>query len=352
MQLNDLDHDRLRALASLRPENGKVLSFYVNLDPAEFGTQAARATQIRSLLDEADRRTRDSDGLDHDAHQALRKDVERVREYLSGDDFSAKGTHALAIFACAPAGVFETLRLPEAVPGSVVVNDAPWLAPLMGHRQRRRCIALMSRRTLRVLLDGPTGELREVAELTDDVHGQHEQGGWSQARYQRSIEEEVRAHLERAATILFELQRREPFDELAVGAAAELWPEIERALHPYLLERSLGRFDVDVEHARPEDALAAAQPLFDAAERRHVDELIERVQAGLGGGDRAVAGLEAVLDALTQRRVETLLYQVGFTAEGFESAIADALLQSADVVVLHDRPELGPLGGVAAVLRF
>jgi peptide chain release factor subunit 1 len=354
VQLNDLDHDRLRQLAALRPPAGthaKVLSVYVDLDPALFGTQPARARQIGSLVDEAGRRTRNG-SLEHDAHIALRKDVERVREYLRGDSFSAKGAHAIAIFACGPAGLFEALRLPEAVPPRVVVDDGPWLDPLLGCRPRRRCLALVTRRTLRVLLDGPAGALREVAEVTDDVHGWHDQGGWSQARYQRSIEADVHAHLERAAAILFALHRRAPFDLLAVGAAQELWPELERALHPYLRERTLGRFDVEVEHATVEQALAAAQPLLDAAERRQVDALLERVQAGIGTGDRAVAGFEHVRRALDERRVEALLYDSGFRAPGLDAAIADALMQAAEVLPLHERPELGPLGGIAAVLRF
>ena len=352
MQLNDLNDDRLRQLATLRPSHGKVLSVYLDLDPATFGTQAARAAQIRSLIDEADRRTRDGD-LDHDAHAALRDDVARVRDWLRSDDFSAKGAHAIAIFACGSEGLFETLRLPDAVPSAVVVNDAPWIDPLVGRPRRRRCLALVSRRVLRVLLDGPGGELRELAEIVDDVHGQHEKGGWSQARYQRSIEEDVRAHLEHAASALFELHRRQPFDVLAIGAAPELWPDVERALHPYLRERTLGRFDVDVEHASPEAALTAAQPLLDAAERGHVDALLERLHAGLANGERAAAGAEAVQAALAERRVEALLYSDDLGDRALlDDAIAAAVLQSAEVLALRDRPELGPHGGIAAVLRF
>lgn len=380
VQLNDLDHDRLRRLAALRPPAGKVLSVYVDLDPRSFATQGARAAQITSLIDEAGRRAR-ADGLDRDEHRALRCDVGRVRDYLHSDAFSAKGAHGIAIFACEPAGLFEVLRLQEAVRAAVVVNDAPWLDPLVGRRRRRRCLALVSRRALRVLLDDEAGHLREVTEIVDDVHGQHDQGGWSQARYQRSIEEEVRGHVERAAATLFELHRREPFDLLAVGATAELWPEVERALHPYLREGTLGRFDVDVEHAGPEEALAAARPLLDAAERRELERLLARLQAGLASGDRAVAGLDAVLAALTERRVETLLFEAGYSAAGFAApaigwlgtdaaacpagadaaqpqdnvlheAIASTLLQAGEVAPLRDRPELGPHGGIAALLRF
>jgi hypothetical protein len=35
-----------------------------------------------------------------------------------------------------------------------------------------------------------------------------------------------------------------------------------------------------------------------------------------------------------------------------ENAAETAVLQSADVLVLEDRPDLGPHGGIAALLRF
>lgn len=380
VQLNDLDHARLRRLAQLRPGRGKVLSLYLDLDPGTFPTQPARAAEIGSLLDEADRRTRNG-ALDRPTHVALREDLARVRAFLHSDELFAKGAHAVALFACGPAELFEVLRLPDAVPPAVVVDDAPWIGPLVGREQRRRCLALVSRRALRVLLDTPAHDLREVADLLDEVHGRHDQGGMSQARYARSIEQDVHGHVERAAHTLFSLLRRDPFDLLAVGASAELWPELERALHPYLRERTLGRFDVDVEHARPEQALAAAQPLLDAAESQRVGRLLGRLVAGLASGDRAVAGPGAVLAALSERRVAALLYEDGFRAAGFacaeaawvgvdanacpqapehvrpvenvlDLAIAAALLQGADVVALRERPELGPHGGIASVLRF
>ena len=51
MQTNDLNKEKLRRLAQLRPDNGAcVLSLFLNLDPSEFATPPARETEIRSLL--------------------------------------------------------------------------------------------------------------------------------------------------------------------------------------------------------------------------------------------------------------------------------------------------------------
>jgi peptide chain release factor subunit 1 len=58
MQTNQLSPDTLRRLAELRPDEGKVVSIYLNLDPTEFASGAARSTAINSLLDEAGRAAR------------------------------------------------------------------------------------------------------------------------------------------------------------------------------------------------------------------------------------------------------------------------------------------------------
>ena len=50
MAANSISRGRLRRLAELRPEHGKVLSVFFNLDPSEFATPAARATEINSVV--------------------------------------------------------------------------------------------------------------------------------------------------------------------------------------------------------------------------------------------------------------------------------------------------------------
>ena len=93
-----------------------------------------------------------------------------------------------------------------------------------------------------------------------------------------------------------------------------------------------------------------------------------------------MAGLSAVLAALNEARVETLLISRGFTAAGVrdpgadllyasddeapsagslqpvddvvERAIEKAIEQSAEVIGVRHHDDLGPLGGIGAVLRY
>src|SRR3954463_9417362 len=121
MQTNELRADRLRDLATLRPEGARVLSVFLNLDPAEFAEPPARASEIRSVVDELRRVARDSDGLAHDAKVALRDDVDRIEDYLSS--FTPKGAPGVGLSACAPAGLFEVIRLPRPIETRAVIDD-------------------------------------------------------------------------------------------------------------------------------------------------------------------------------------------------------------------------------------
>src|SRR5436190_15334248 len=100
MQTNQLSPDTLRRLAELRPQDGKVVSIYLNLDPTEFATGPARATAINSLLDQAERAARDEDA-------SVREDVERVRDLFKNFDF--QGANGVAVFACGAEDLLEAI---------------------------------------------------------------------------------------------------------------------------------------------------------------------------------------------------------------------------------------------------
>jgi peptide subunit release factor 1 (eRF1) len=217
------------------------------------------------------------------------------------------------------------------------------------------------------------------------VHGQHKQGGWSQARYQRSVDEDVQDHLRNVADAAFAHFKRAPFDNLLLGGPSETLTDFESKLHAYLQERVKGRIDVDVENTNADEVYEAAAAKIAEHERRREREALDRLREGLSTGGRAAAGLEDVLEALNERRVETLLLTPGLQAPGctcpqcgwvgpldggacpadgtevdcrssvVESAVELAVVQSASVLVLRDEDhqrELQSHGEIAAVLRF
>ncbi len=376
-----LTRGRLRRLADLHPDHGRVLSVFLNLDPSEFATGAARATAITSVINEASHRVEEAEGLEHDEHQALRVDVERVKEVLEGGDIAAGGVQGLAVYACGPADLLEIVSLPHPIESRAIVNHTPYVEPLvMQGESERVCILLANRRTARVLIGSATG-FDDLGRIDDDVKGQHQQGGWSQARYERSVEEDKRDHLEHVAQELFRYFKRRPFDRLLVGTPPELTSEMEGHLHPYLVEKLAGRLSIDVENSSTEEVREVAAPVIDEDQRAREREVLDRFAQEIGRGGRATAGLQPTLEALNEFKVESLLLEEGFRSSGLvevqtgmltadsgtvpvedpqleaqpdivESAIEKAMEQSAEVRVIRRFADLGAHGGIGAILRY
>jgi peptide chain release factor subunit 1 len=381
MQANEITRDRLRRLAEANTGDAKVLSLYLNLDPREFATPPARSTEVRSLLDRAGRLVREAQDLTHEQRESLKRDLERVA-FEIGNGAGTKGAHGLAIFSCSAAGLFEILRLSEPVDHEPVISDAPYVAPLSSIGEPENwCVVLVNRRSAR-LFCGSREALHEVALVEDDVHRQHDQGGWSQANYQRSVDKDVQDHLKHVAEVVFLQMKSKLPKGVIVGGPQETLNDFEATLHPYLRERLAGRIDIDVENTSVEDVRRTAAERISAAAREREDKALARLAGLFGTNGRAASGLADVLNAVHEQRVEVLLVDRGYTApgvccpqcgflggEGFaecpadgtrterrddvvEAAIERAITQSADVHIVRDRPELASHGHIAAILRF
>jgi peptide chain release factor subunit 1 len=342
-----LSPSRLRQLAEVRPEQGRVLSVYMDLDPSEFGTPPARASQITSLVTEARHRIDELDDLDHEEQKALRADLEAVRDALSQPGIADEGARGVAVFACGPAGLLETVRVSHRLAPKAVVDRTPYVEPLVtGQDGGRWCVLLANRRNARMFVGAPS-ELEETDRLADNVHEQSSSGGWA---FERAIAEDVRDHLEHAARIAFDRLKASAFDHLLIGAPQETVTALEGHLHPYLRERLAGHVRLAVENASLEDVRRATAEHVEELERRREADALERVRQGIGAGGRAAAGRDEVMSALAEARVETLLLADGVDAG---ETLEKALESGAEVMVVrHHADDLGPLGGIAALLRY
>jgi hypothetical protein len=373
MAANSITRSRLRRLADVHPERGRVLSVFLNLDPSELPTPAARSSAITSIMTEAAKRVDGADELEHDERTALKADVDRVREVLDGD-VAADGARAVAVFACQPEALLEVIPLRHPLDSRVVLDRTPYVEPLVDAGAAERWCVLLANRRMARLFTGDGDTLEETDRIEDDVHRQHDQGGWSQANYQRSVDKERDDHLQRTVDAAFSLYKRRGFDRLLVGAPEELVNDLESRLHSYLRDRLVGRINCDIENSTVDQVRVCAEEPITAYARKCEREALDRLAEGVGRGERGVAGLPRVLDALNEARVESLLIERGFSVSGFqdeqgllyaaalpgahpvddvvEKAIEKAIEQSANVIGVRYHEDLGPLGNIGAVLRY
>ena len=376
-QIDQAEPGLLRRLSQVNGR-GKVISIYLNLDPSQFVTPSARESQIRSVLKEAADQIEDLDTGDE--RVALRKDLESVERSLSeSDDFN--GAASVAVFRSSARDLFRVVKVLEPLETSAHVGEFLRIFPLVEViKPDKWCVTLIDRRNAR-LFTGTPAALTQVAEIVDDVHSQHDQGGWSQARYQRSVEEEVEDHLKGVAQRLFALHGREGFDRLVIGAAEELWPRVAKHLHPYLAEKLVTQIEVDVQNISVAELEGRIKQLQAEGERRREAILVKRLRQELGSSARGASGLHQVLDRLNDASVETLLIDRRFDAAGVycpecgylavqgkrcpadgeilipvesivEKIIERSYAVSAEVVVFKQTEDVTDLGGVAALLRF
>ena len=367
--VSEADAATLERLARFEAYGQPVLSVYIDLDPSRFATPSARSSQLNSLLDHARRR-------------GAARDAAGISTWLGAAPGAARGAGGLAIFACTDADLFEVVRLPAGVKSMAVVDTIAWLEPLAAAITPGDWgVAVISRRRAR-LFRGGRDALREFAAFDDQLHRRHSQGGWSQSRFQRGIEEQVAAHVRNVGTRLLRAHQRAPFSDLAIVCGSELRPLVVADITGQLRALLAGIVDADLEHATVAEIAAAVAPVLRLTERDRERALTDELEQALGTGGPAAAGLDEVLSTLHEQRVATLFVgerdslRAGRCAgcgriwadpaascpldgeplaevDGVEHAVEQAERQSAQVVVVRDRDQwLRDRGRIAALLRW
>jgi peptide chain release factor subunit 1 len=300
----------LRELAAFRAANGCAISIYVDLDPSAAPTVPAEKAKFHSRVDEAKKEAdARAAARGRDCRYALEADFERLKAW-GDDEFDRDGARSLAVFASSADGLFRIVPLVEPVADGWEVGPELWIAPLAGQlgAGEGALVAVVSRER-GVLYRLHEGRLAEIADESEEVPGQHDQGGWSQARYQRHIENIVLRHLKTVAEEIDKtVHNRRP--RLVMVAPEELRSEIESALSHEARESIVGWATADA-HANEVELLALVRPFLDEARAREDEATLERWQAERGRGGKVAAGWKQTLDAASDARVDVLLIGEG-----------------------------------------
>ncbi len=366
----------LRELAGFRAAKGRAISLYVALDPSAAINPGDVQTRANSLLSAA-RSEVDADGLSHDQREALKADLERIDEFFQGLD--RDGVRGMAVFASQLDSVWRTLRLPQAVNDAVKVNKEFHLSPLVPLlRGLDGTLVVQVGREQGRFFRLDRGQLHEVADHTEDTAGPHDQGGWSQARYQRHIDKLVHEHLKTVADEL-DKRRRGGAPRIVLVGPEEMKSDFIEKLSKETQQAVVGWTHAEA-HANAAELLETAMPLLEEARAEEETELAEAWKEAAGKGGRAASGWAETLEAASDAAVETLLVQDGAEQpafecpkcgraqleggdcpldgtlmepdEGLDLAVRLTLAMGGSVVPLSYSQDLAPVGGIGALLRF
>jgi peptide chain release factor subunit 1 len=308
----------LRDLAAFHATNGCAISIYVDFDPSAAPTVPAEKARFHARVDEAkklaDARVRDRG---RDCRYALAADFERINDWA--EEFDRDGARALAVFASSADDLFRIVLLLEPVTDGWEVGPELWISPLAGQfGSGEGALVTVVSRERGVLYRLHNGRLKELADESEEVPGQHDQGGWSQARYQRHIENIVLRHLKTVGEEIDKtVHNRRP--HLVIVAPEEMRGELESKLSHEARESIVGWVSADA-HASETELLELVRPLLDEVRAREDEAILERWQAERGRGGKVASGWKQTLDAASDARVEVLLVSEGARRQAWSCA--------------------------------
>lgn len=369
-----IDEAAIRELAAIRGERAPITSCYLDVD----GRRVVRYRDLEHEVDLLLRHARER----ANGEPSVQIDLRNIERYVR-DGIDRSRTRGLAIFACADQDLWEVIELPVPVSPQISVHGAPAVGQLEVVAQRNEPIGVLAadRQRARMFVVA-LGDVLDHSELFDalprdeDARGEKDRGG----DHPQRIAGTVQQHLRNAGQAAFAMWQQHRFAHLALAARDPIAGDLETSLHPYLTERLVGRLEVSPT-AGDDEILAAVSSIEVELERKRQAQTVDKLREAVARGGRGVAGLPAVLRALSEHRVSQLLVSHGFTAPGWrcdrcgmhaavgrkckrcrtemvelndvvEEAVQDALSQSCEVEVCTQNADLDVMGRIGALLRY
>jgi peptide chain release factor subunit 1 len=293
--------ERLRNLAALEPSRFPVISLYLDLRANEHGRDDYAAF-VRKVLPERLK------GLAQQSveRESFERDMAGIQAYLRSEvDRAANG---LALFACAGADLFEAIQVDAPIEQHwLFIGTVPHLYPLarLMNMYPRYAAVLLDTNKARIFVFG-LAALERSQQGTGEKTGHHSQGGWSQARYQRQIDNLHLQHVKEVVDSLDALVREEEIEHIVAAGSHEALVLLRGSLPPHLADK----LDATTKLDRTASDVEVLQATLESFRGRHAETDAERVEELLNAwrsGGLGVAGPEATLRALELAQVDELV---------------------------------------------
>ena len=348
----------LRQLAELEPSDIPVLSASVDLRPqADAADPASREARI--VLRDRLREELDALTPHEPAHDSLSADAERVQTLVEersapNEPDDGPAPRGLLAFACTGNGLWETYLTQAQLENGVGVGPRPLLTPLARLASfQPAVVAIFDTNTLRLFAARP-GRLVEIPGLDDppDDYTQTGQGGWSQGRYERHVDETRDAFARRMVERITALVEREGDARLVLGGDEVAVPTLQGVLPGTLADDVGATIRIGLRSSLEEIEEEVFPVLAAMAEERTTDAA-DRLVGAARGDAMGVGGLEQTRKALELgAALEVLVDEAAVDGEALEEIVRLAALTDAPVTFVSGHEDLLSLGGIGALLRF
>jgi peptide subunit release factor 1 (eRF1) len=355
---NDALDRVLDTLAAFESDASPVVSLYLDYRPDQRGA-------LKSFVEAAAKE-----------HDTLQRDFDRIRAYLKDELESA--TQTVAIFSCSGEPVlFEALQLEAAIDGHrLYVDREPHVFPLarLADQYGTYAALLLNTNSARLYVFS-AGAAQRQEKVRNKKGKRVSAGGWSQARYQRRVENLHTKHIKEVADAVEHVVKEESIARLLVAGDAVAVPLLRDHLSPPTRELMIEVGGLDVKSPDAE-VYRATLDAFREADAQSDAERVSQVLGAYRAHGLATVGVAGVKAALERGQVDRLLVpaipaasaadqksssvdssgtkeQRGQVDERvIEELVTLAHRTDADVTFIEEAQLLEDAKGVGATLRF
>lgn len=378
----------LEKLAAFEPDGTPFVSLYLNAEANENGRDEYQTWLKNSIRDESEHYEEESEEAENFANI-----TGRVNDFL--DSRVNEAANGVAVFA--GGDFFETIQLDVAFPeNQMFVLDRPHIFPLVRlmDQNPKYCVLWADTNKADIYVFGGENTINletetrsKVESIKNEVTQRSKAGGWSQARFQRRIENFHLRHAKETVEEVEKLMRDAKIDHLVLcGDEETIVPLLREQFSKIVEEKIVSTLSLS-QYASEEEIFEKSREAMNVENAVRDQEKVERMltaaksAAGLG-----TLGIEKTLEALSNGQVEELLLSADFGvfqyspkkvkkvlknyAPGEDNSssdelpkvkdagqLADELLvrainSAAKIVFIEDESLLKEAGGVGAVLRY
>ncbi|MBX3059920.1 MAG: hypothetical protein KF770_25990 [Anaerolineae bacterium] len=366
-----ITQEELQELLAYQSKNGVVISLYLDSDTAHENTETIKH-QVKSMMRAAE--------VDHEKAAAA------IEQYLDlGYDWSTPG---VAVFSGHDGAFFRAYPTAVAFRNRVRVGHKPYVKPLahLIDFYAHYGVILVDRVGGR-FFEYHLGELQAIdGVMGEEVHKLKQgsgssavgmRGGMGGARHE---EEVAHRNLRETAAAAAHFFNGKPIRRLFLAGTSETIAEFRELLPKQLQSCIAGTFAMDM-NAGEHEVRKQSLRLLQEANAEREEKLVESWASMVARGGTAVAGLDDTLQAVSERRVQTLILSDGYRFPGYmdetsgflvanlaksplsaneltavadvvDAACAITLDSGGHVEVIRENPKLEGHGRIGALLRY
>ena len=348
-----------------------VVSLYLDTDGGKQPIDTIKQ-QARGLLREVD--------------NGLKADADYIEQYLLHQyDWAQPG---LVVFCSNGGDFFETYPTAVSFRNRIRTGTKPYVKPLahLLDYYANFGVALVDQVGAR-FFHFHLGELQRQEGFMGEEVRKSKRGGGSAATGMRGGDsggrhnaEWVQHNLRAAADTATSFFSGKSIRRLFLGGTAETVSQFRELLPKQWQSRVAGTFPMDMT-APDSDVRERALTLLQQANEQREKKLVKTMLGAKASGHNGVVGLDDTLQAISEKRVQTLIVSDGFRTPGYvhsdsgfvvanltksplseaeltavsdvvDSAVAQTMAQGGHVEVISDNPDLARIGHIGAILRY